>query len=49
MFYNRLVLILVVLSMHNVYEKLLHIGHILRQFSFVFDYIFDMNLIWSGY
>ena len=47
--YNVLVLIVVVLSLHNVYEKLPHTGHILRQYILVFDYIFDMNLIWSGY
>ena len=44
-FYNALVLIVVVLSLHNVYEKLPHSGHILRQYVLVFDYIFDMNLI----
>ena len=31
-FYNVLVLIVVVLSLHNVYEKLRHTGHILQQY-----------------
>ena len=33
------------LSLHNVYEKLPHTGHVLQQYFLVFDYILDMNVI----